>query len=69
MSKELDSIILAQLEDLAQQVRGIRTKDLPQITTQVALIEDRASRSAKLIAAVISLIGVATSVVVAHFKP
>lgn len=68
MSKDVESIILAQLEDLHRQIRGIRTEDIPRLQIKMAVIEERASKAAKVTAAVISLIGLAVSIAAAYLR-
>lgn len=67
MESKVESIILDQLKDLASQVRELREKDLPKLATDMALVKDRASRSAQLIAGIGAGLSILISAAMALF--
>lgn len=63
---KLEELLLAEFRDLKTDVKDIRQKDIPEIRADIAVVKDRASQRAMLIAGVGGLISTATAVAAAY---
>jgi hypothetical protein len=65
--KELQALIINRLDELSVAVRELREKDIPRLVTDVALIKDRSSRSAKVLAVVGTAISALVSILISLY--
>jgi hypothetical protein len=61
-------IIAAEVAAMRIEISDLRVKDLPALQTSVALVQDRATRSAKLISAIGAAITLVLSLLLAFVK-
>lgn len=61
-------VIASELAALRSEVSELRAKDIPLLQTNMAVVQDRSSRSAKLISGVSSLLTLALSLLIAWLR-
>ncbi len=69
MSPEIQALILQKLEKLEGKLDDVRTKDLPQVKVDVALLVKGAETSSKWLAAGTGVAAVIISVLLSYLKP
>lgn len=60
--------ILERFDRLESKIDDLRTKELPNMKTEIAILKEKAQRTTKIIAGVGGLVTVAVSTAIAYFK-
>ena len=67
-SKKLQDLLMNKLDSIESELKEVRQKDIPNLRETIAVIKTESKTSAKITAAVITIIGTAVSSVIAWFK-
>lgn len=66
--KKVQELILSKLESIEKEVKEVRYKDIPKLQTDIAVVKEKSSNSAKIITAIGGAITLAVSTAIAFFK-
>lgn len=64
-SKRLQELILSKLDSIEKEVKQVRTIDIPNLKTEVAVVKEKSTNTAKIITGVGGAITLAVSSAVA----
>jgi F420-dependent methylenetetrahydromethanopterin dehydrogenase len=69
--KKVDPIlamIQEKLDEIHEDVKQVRTKDIPNLQVKVAVVEEKSKHSAKVVSAIGGIIAIATSAAIAMIR-
>ena len=66
--KVTEAYIYAKLEEIHEDLKQVRTKDIPDLQIKVAVVEEKSKSSAKVVSAIGGIIAIATSAAIAIIR-
>lgn len=66
--KKLNELIFSKLESIEKEVKEVRTKDIPNLKIDMAVVKEKSTTSAKIITSIGGLVAVGISTAVAFLK-
>lgn len=66
--KKVQELILSKLESIEKEVKEVRQIDIPKLKVDMAIVKEKSSNSAKIIAGIGGAITLAVSTAIAFLK-
>ncbi len=65
---QLEKLLIERFDRLEDKVDSLRTKEIPNLRTEIALIKERTGRAAKITTIVGGAVTLAVSTAIAYFR-